>query len=179
MSETRPAITRSENASRSNSQEDLPSLFKGGGIVRGVKDRFSYHRRNPSWTKTVSTPTSPSPKRLSGSDSDMKFGVGRSGLSDGSVRGASSPSEVSGDSSLRSSGIESSLIPEVSGISPREGPIKGGQRVILRGSCLGECRSDVLRVIIADVDCTDTVEYHSQCKIMHVLDYKVIIFESL
>ncbi len=156
-------MTRSENPSLSNSQEDLPALFKGGGIIRGVKDRFSYHRRNPSWTKTGSTPTSPSHKRLSVSDIELQAKVGLGGLSEGSLRGASSPSEVSEDS-LQSSEIESPLIPEVSGISPREGPVGGGQRVVLRGTCLGECRSDVLRVVIADVDCSDTIEYHSQCK---------------
>ncbi len=59
---------------------------------------------------------------------------------------------------------EVSYPPEVSGISPREGVIEGGQRVVLRGSNLGESKSDVVRVVIAGVDCTESVEYLSQCK---------------
>ena len=51
--------------------------------------------------------------------------------------------------------------PEVTGISPREGPVGGGQRVVLRGSNLGECKEGVVRVVIADVDCTETLEYFS------------------
>ena len=51
--------------------------------------------------------------------------------------------------------------PEVSGVSPREGPVGGGQRVILRGSNLGECKEGVVRVVIADVDCTESLEYFS------------------
>lgn len=51
--------------------------------------------------------------------------------------------------------------PDVSGISPREGPLNGGQRVILRGSNLGECKEGVVQVVIADVDCTETLEYFS------------------
>ena len=54
--------------------------------------------------------------------------------------------------------------PDVSGISPREGLVGGGQRVVLRGSNLGESKSDVVRVVIAGVDCTETLEYFSQCK---------------
>ena len=56
---------------------------------------------------------------------------------------------------------EIALVPEVTGVSPREGPVEGGQRVILRGSNLGECKEDVVRVVIADVDCTETLEYFS------------------
>ena len=51
--------------------------------------------------------------------------------------------------------------PEVTGISPREGSIEGGQRVILRGNYLGECKGDVMKVVIAGVDCTETLEYIS------------------
>ncbi len=52
--------------------------------------------------------------------------------------------------------------PEVTGISPREGLVEGGERVVLRGSNLGESKSDVVRVVIAGVDCTETLEYFSQ-----------------
>ena len=163
VSETRPAITRSENPSLSNSQEDIHASFKGSGIVRGVKDRFSLHRRNPSWTRSAgsSTPSSPSPKRLSGSDLELHSRPIKTYTSEGSVRGGMSPDE---SGSLRSSEAENLLTPEVSGISPREGVVGGGQRVVLRGSCLGECRGDVVRVVIADMDCTETLEYFSQCK---------------
>ena len=60
--------------------------------------------------------------------------------------------------------VEDSPVPEISGISPNEGSVEGGQRVILRGSNLGESKSDVVRVEIADVDCTDSLEYFSRCK---------------
>lgn len=56
---------------------------------------------------------------------------------------------------------EIAISPEVSGVSPREGVVTGGQRVVLRGSNLGECKEGVVRVIIADVDCTETLEYFS------------------
>ena len=183
MSEVRPRAVRSEkaspNTSLTNSQEELHATHKGGGsgVVRGVKERFSFHRRNPSLTKvrTSSNPSSPSvqDKRLSGSDVELHVKQSRLGtyLSDSNLRMPPSPehrgygSEYSGDS-VRSSGVENPLMPDVTGISPREGPVEGGQRVILRGSCLGECKSDVVRVVIADVDCTESLEYFSQCKLM-------------
>ncbi len=51
--------------------------------------------------------------------------------------------------------------PEVSGISPSEGSVEGGQRVVLRGNNLGECKEDVIRVVLAGVDCTETLEFFS------------------
>ena len=56
---------------------------------------------------------------------------------------------------------ENPLAPEVSGVSPNEGPLEGNQRVILRGSNLGESKSDVVRVVLAGVDCTKSLEYLS------------------
>ena len=56
---------------------------------------------------------------------------------------------------------ENPLMPEVTGISPKEGPLEGNQRVILRGSNLGESRSDIVRVVVGDVDCTASLEYFS------------------
>ncbi len=56
---------------------------------------------------------------------------------------------------------EIAAAPEVSGVSPREGPQGGAQRVVLRGNNLGECKEDVVRVVIADVDCTESLEYFS------------------
>lgn len=58
-------------------------------------------------------------------------------------------------------GTEHGQPPEVTGISPREGPVEGDQRVVLRGSNLGESKSDVVKVVIAGVDCTSTLEYFS------------------
>ena len=57
--------------------------------------------------------------------------------------------------------VENTLAPEVTGISPSEGSIEGNERVILRGSNLGESIEDIVRVTIANVDCTSTLEYFS------------------
>ena len=54
-------------------------------------------------------------------------------------------------------------MPEVTGVSPNEGPVQGGQRVVLRGSYLGECREDIVQVSVAGVDCTSSLEYFSPC----------------
>ena len=59
---------------------------------------------------------------------------------------------------------EWSLHPVVTGVCPREGPVGGGQRVVLRGSNLGEDREDIVKVLIADVDCTRNMEYISSSK---------------
>ena len=56
---------------------------------------------------------------------------------------------------------ENPLMPEVTGISPSEGSLEGGERVTLRGSNLGKSRLDVVRVVVAGVDCTHAVEYFS------------------
>lgn len=52
--------------------------------------------------------------------------------------------------------------PEVTGISPHEGALSGGERIILRGNYLGESKSDVVMVSIAGVNCTQTLEYFSR-----------------
>lgn len=52
-------------------------------------------------------------------------------------------------------------MPEVTGISPSEGSLEGREKVTLRGSNLGQSRADVVRVVLAGVDCTQTVEYFS------------------
>ena len=67
---------------------------------------------------------------------------------------------------------DTSLQPQVTGISPHEGPVKGGERVVLRGSNLGDSKESVVRVIIADVDCTDTLEYFSPS----MLNVQVLFF---
>lgn len=55
-------------------------------------------------------------------------------------------------------------LPEVTGVSPNEGSVEGGERVILRGSNLGESRADIVQVVVAGVDCTQSVEYFSPCE---------------
>lgn len=52
-------------------------------------------------------------------------------------------------------------VPEVTGISPREASLKGGQRITLRGSNLGTGLEDVVKVLVVDMDCTGSVEYVS------------------
>ena len=52
-------------------------------------------------------------------------------------------------------------VPEVTGISPREASLEGGQRITLRGSNLGLSLEDVVKVTVVDMDCTDSVEYVS------------------
>lgn len=100
--------------------------------------RFSLHRRTPSWNK------------------------GSAGITDSS---SNRSKDVSAETtpSIHS---ESSVLdlPEVTGISPREGLVQGGQRVVLRGANLGESRSSVVRVVLGDVDCTSTLEYISPSK---------------
>lgn len=59
---------------------------------------------------------------------------------------------------------EALTCPKVTGVSPKEGPMEGGQKVVLRGSNLGESRDDIVKVIVADVDCTSSLEYASPCK---------------
>lgn len=52
-------------------------------------------------------------------------------------------------------------VPEVTGISPREASLEGGQRITLRGSNLGLSLEDVVMVTVVDMDCTESVEYVS------------------
>ena len=51
--------------------------------------------------------------------------------------------------------------PEVSGVSPNEGRIDGGIKVTLRGTNLGTGPEDIKQVLLAGVDCTESVEYIS------------------
>ena len=169
----------------------------GGGGGGGAKGRFSLHHRTSSWTskgrssstsagsdrsQSVShTPVdlSPSPtheKRLTGSDIELHS---KSSLityqSDSNLRGYSLYDSSSDKSPEQTRILDSgekeraSLVPEVTGISPREGPVEGNQRVILRGSNLGEFKSDIVKVVIAGVDCTSTLEYFSPCKQILIL----------
>lgn len=167
----------------------------GGGAPRG--GRFSLHHRTPSWTskgrssstsagsdrsQSVShTPVdlSPSPtheKRLTGSDIELHSKPSLiTYQSDSNLRGYSLY-DTSSDKSPEQTRIsdndekgQTSIVPEVTGISPREGPVEGNQRVVLRGSNLGEFKSDIVKVVIAGVDCTSTLEYFSPCKQVLIL----------
>lgn len=186
-----PSHSTSQEDISASSKVGGASASGGGG---GAKGRFALHHRTPSWTsKGRSSSTSagsdrsqsmshtpdnlsPSPthaheKRLTGSDIELHS---KSSLityqSDSNLRGYSLY-DSSSDKSPEQAGImdseekgKASLVPEVTGISPREGPVEGNQRVILRGSNLGEFKSDIVKVVIADVDCTSTLEYFSPCK---------------
>ena len=159
--------------SRTNSTEDLRL-----GKTHRVKERFSFHRRTPSWSKTrqssheLSPTTSENP--LTGSDYEIHSKrVLPTFQSDTNLRSSSflrddrsdvkklaqKQSPMDDVSSLGEP--ENSLMPEVTGISPNEGPLEGNQRVILRGSNLGESRSDIVRIVVGDVDCTSSLEYFS------------------
>ncbi|XP_011405932.2 PREDICTED: uncharacterized protein LOC105313866 isoform X1 [Amphimedon queenslandica] len=61
---------------------------------------------------------------------------------------------------------DDSQLPDVSGISPSEGSTHGNERIVLRGTNLGESRSDIVKVLLVDVDCTKTVEYFSSGKLV-------------
>ncbi len=119
--------------SRMGSQEDiLNPKFKGR--------RFSLHRRTPSWTK--------------GSSGNLELP---------SAKREDPSSETSATTSIHSesSAEIASKTPQVTGISPHEGSVQGGQRVVLRGSNLGESKASIVKVMLADVDCTSSLEYFS------------------
>ena len=51
--------------------------------------------------------------------------------------------------------------------------MEGFQRVRLRGFNLGESKSDIIKVVIAGVDCTSTLEYISPGEVCKVMVYHV------
>lgn len=179
------------------------SAGAGGG---GGKGRFSFHHRSPSWTKIRSTSSStgsnrsqsmshtpndlsPSPtheRRWTGSDVELHSKSSLMTHSDSNLRGHSLY-DSSTDKYPEQFGISDSngeknknpLTPEVTGISPREGPVEGNQRVVLRGSKLGESKSDIVKVVIAGVDCTSTLEYFSPSKQNHFVSECVCVYMYL
>ncbi|XP_062517060.1 hepatocyte growth factor receptor-like isoform X2 [Corticium candelabrum] len=56
--------------------------------------------------------------------------------------------------------------PEVTGISPRSGPISGGTRLTLRGSNLGRDSDDVIGLTVCGIDCLSSMEYSSPAKLI-------------
>ena len=161
----------SPSTSRTSSNEDLRKGHR--------KERFSFHGRTPSGGRVKHLPHEVSPtcteKPLASSDYEIHSKRALPSFqSDTNLRFASfgphddqsemkqvTPEQSPLDSSSLQGDTENFLEPEVSGISPNECPVEGKQRVILRGSNLGESRSDVVRVVVADVDCTSTLEYIS------------------
>lgn len=133
--------TSSPVLSRMGSQEDM----LGPGPKKGR--RFSLHRRTPSWSK------------VSAGSAGDKHNVEAAKQ----VSADTTPSLHSRESSTAS---EISFKPQVTGISPHEGLIQGGQRVLLRGANLGESKESIVRVMLADVDCTATVEYLSPSELI-------------
>ncbi|XP_070542885.1 uncharacterized protein [Ptychodera flava] len=55
--------------------------------------------------------------------------------------------------------------PEISGLSPREGPVDGGTKITIRGRNLGESEDDIVKFTICGADCLANVEYDSPNKI--------------
>ena len=186
VSESRPSDLASPTSSHTSSQEDLLHAKPAG-----IRERLSIHKRSPSLTKArvINKPsTDPPPslpsqhiERRSGSDYELHAKRSlRSTYSETNIRGEVSlrrklsvgeihaSSHGSPGASPRRGSLENPLMPQVTGISPREGPVAGGQRVVLRGSCLGESRRDVVKVVLAGVDCTESLEYHSPSEIQHV-----------
>lgn len=180
--------------SRYGSQEDI--------LDPSSKGRFNFHRRTPSWSRTHSNlsvagasslgevdrvtlissavPADPSIRWQTEPDAEKVKSVKR--MSDGITLSSStsfhSQSFVpSNESPLITSSPfgELSLRPQVTGVSPREGPVEGGQRVVLRGSNLGESKEDVVKVAIADVDCTSSLEFVSHSKLLSPPPYMLCI----
>lgn len=56
--------------------------------------------------------------------------------------------------------------PEVTGISPRSGPLSGGTRLVLRGSNLGQFADDVIGLTVCGTDCLSSLEYSSPAKLI-------------
>eukprot|EP00118_Oscarella_pearsei_P003928 m.16319 g.16319 ORF g.16319 m.16319 type:complete len:464 (+) comp26849_c0_seq2:107-1498(+) len=77
------------------------------------------------------------------------------------------PSDSHRRSRTSSVGSQSSSVgpPEVTGIAPRSGPLKGGTRITLRGSNLGQNAEDVVGLSVCGVDCLATLEYSSPAKV--------------
>lgn len=87
-------------------------------------------------------------------DSSLRFSWRSQSPPSGSLPGSQANLPEEGDRT-------ESNTPEVTGISPREGSLEGGQRITLRGSNLGISREDVVKVTVVDMDCSDSVEYVS------------------
>ena len=56
--------------------------------------------------------------------------------------------------------------PEVTGLSPMEGPADGATRITIRGSNLGLSKSDIVRLSVCGMDCIDTLEFESSSKLV-------------
>ena len=59
--------------------------------------------------------------------------------------------------------------PEVTGVSPREGPASSETKLTIRGSNLGQSASDIVSLSVAGVDCTATLDYDSPTRLTCVV----------
>lgn len=185
------AISKSERSSpmhsRSGSQEDFfntpkklrfsfnrrtPSLSQihSSSSAARASDRSGV----TSMSSAIAVPMSPGGSRQTEPEVELVKSVRNRSTTDGIATSSSMSFQSHGIASpnnsllMSSSGRsspsgETSLRPQVTGVSPREGPVEGGQRVVLRGSNLGESKEDVVKVLIADVDCTSSLEFASPC----------------
>jgi len=55
--------------------------------------------------------------------------------------------------------------PEVTGVSPREGPTGSETRLTIRGSNLGQSATDVVRLSVAGLDCLSALDYESSTRL--------------
>lgn len=56
-------------------------------------------------------------------------------------------------------------VPEISGVSPRDGSTEGGTHVTIRGDYLGKSKKDIIALSVCGVDCLRSLEYFSEYKI--------------
>jgi len=71
---------------------------------------------------------------------------------------------LSSSSQLLNSDLSSSR-PEVTGVSPREGPTNSQTRLVIRGSNLGLSADDIVSLHVAALDCTATLDYESSTRL--------------
>jgi IPT/TIG domain len=69
------------------------------------------------------------------------------------------------DLSLSSKHVTVVTSPEVTGVSPCDGPAASSTRLVIRGANLGRSRADIVSVIVAGVDCTSSLEYESSTRL--------------
>ena len=76
--------------------------------------------------------------------------------------------EMESRKSVMSKSTEEFMPPEITGVSPREGPIEGGTKITLRGKNFGVNKDDITSITICGADCTSTIEFISPRKLFCV-----------
>lgn len=61
--------------------------------------------------------------------------------------------------------VSASRKPEVNGVSPKEGPVEGGTKVVIRGTNLGLNKEDVIGLFICGANVLGSLEYTSPSKL--------------